>query len=67
MRVEVNGIAGPTIEFRVPDSRITEKGVRNDISVALQYVESWLEGKGALAIFNLMEDPTTAETARSQL
>ena len=37
------------------------------MSVALQYVESWLRGVGAAAIFNLMEDVATAEIARSQI
>jgi malate synthase len=37
------------------------------VSVALQYVESWLRGVGAAAIFNLMEDVATAEIARSQI
>jgi malate synthase len=46
---------------------ITEAGLRNDISVALQYLASWLGGNGAVAIFNLMEDAATAEIARSQV
>jgi malate synthase len=47
--------------------RITEAGLRNDVSVALQYVATWLGGNGAVAIFNLMEDAATAEIARSQV
>jgi malate synthase len=46
---------------------ITEAGLRNDVSVALQYLASWLSGNGAVAIFNLMEDAATAEIARSQV
>jgi len=46
---------------------ITEAGLRNDISVALQYLAAWLAGDGAVAIFNLMEDAATAEIARSQV
>jgi malate synthase len=46
---------------------ITEAGLRNDISVALQYLASWLGGNGAVGIFNLMEDAATAEIARSQV
>jgi len=46
---------------------ITEEGLRNDISVGIQYLESWLRGVGAVAIFNLMEDTATAEIARSQV
>ena len=45
---------------------ITEAGLRNNISVALQYLASWLGGSGAVAIFNLMEDAATAEISRSQ-
>ena len=45
---------------------ITEAGLRNNISVALQYLANWLGGNGAVAIFNLMEDAATAEISRSQ-
>jgi malate synthase len=45
----------------------TEAGLRNNISVALQYLASWLGGNGAVAIFNLMEDAATAEISRSQI
>ena len=46
---------------------ITEAGLRNNISVALQYLASWLSGNGAVGIFNLMEDAATAEISRSQI
>jgi malate synthase len=46
---------------------ITEAGLRNDISVGVQYLASWLAGSGAVGIFNLMEDAATAEIARSQV
>ncbi len=46
---------------------ITEDGLRNDISVALQYLTAWLGGNGAVGIFNLMEDAATAEIARAQI
>jgi malate synthase len=52
---------------RVPDGRITEAGLRNNITVALQYLAAWLAGSGAVAINNMMEDAATAEIARSQL
>jgi malate synthase len=55
------------LDFRVPDGTITEAGVRNNVSVALQYVANWLDGRGAVAIYNLMEDAATAEIARAQL
>ena len=46
---------------------VTEAGLRNNISVALQYLAAWLSGNGAVAIFNLMEDAATAEISRSQI
>ncbi len=46
---------------------ITEAGLRNNVSVALQYLANWLGGNGAVAIFNLMEDAATAEISRSQI
>jgi malate synthase len=51
----------------VPDGTITEAGLRMNISVAVQYVEAWLRGSGAVPIFNLMEDAATAEISRSQV
>ena len=54
-------------DTRVPGGTVTEAGVRNDISVALQYLASWFAGNGAVAIFNLMEDAATAEISRAQL
>jgi malate synthase len=67
LREEVLADAAALLDLRVPGGRITEAGVRNDIGVAVQYVESWLRGTGAVAIFNLMEDAATAEIARGQL
>jgi malate synthase len=55
------------LDVRVPGGRITEAGVRGNISVALQYLTAWLGGSGAVAINNLMEDAATAEISRSQL
>jgi malate synthase len=55
------------IDLTVPGGTVSEAGVRNNVSVALQYLESWLRGTGAVAIFNLMEDAATAEISRSQL
>ncbi|HYC87100.1 MAG TPA: malate synthase A, partial [Chryseosolibacter sp.] len=46
---------------------ISEKGVRTNINVALLYIESWLRGIGAAALYNLMEDAATAEISRAQL
>lgn len=46
---------------------MTEEGLRNNVSVAIQYLAAWLEGTGAVGIFNLMEDAATAEISRSQI
>jgi len=51
----------------VPGGTITDAGVRSNVSVGIQYVESWLRGVGAAAIYNLMEDAATAEISRSQV
>ncbi len=51
----------------IPEGQITEAGLRNNISVSLQYLESWLRGIGCVPIFNLMEDAATTEIARSQI
>ena len=55
------------LNFKIPDGKITEAGMRNNIHVALQYLQSWLRGTGAVTIHNLMEDAATAEIARAQL
>jgi malate synthase len=46
---------------------VTEDGLRNSVSVGIQYLESWLRGAGAVTIFNLLEDTASAEIARSQI
>lgn len=51
----------------VPEGTITETGVRMNINVGIQYVASWLNGRGAAPIHNLMEDAATAEISRAQL
>lgn len=51
----------------VPKGTITEAGLRNNISVAIQYVAAWLNGSGAVPIHNLMEDAATAEISRTQI
>jgi malate synthase len=67
MREEVNVQPGDLLNFEIPNATITEAGLRNNISVGLQYIESWLRGVGAVGIFNLMEDAATAEISRSQV
>jgi len=46
---------------------ITETGVRNNIRVAIQYIEAWLRGTGCVPLYNLMEDAATAEISRAQV
>jgi len=67
LREEVSVTARDLVDIRVPDGRVTEAGVRANISVGLAYLASWLAGNGAAAINNLMEDTATAEISRSQL
>lgn len=59
--------AGDLLDVAIPGAAVTEAGVRNNVAVGLRYLEAWLRGSGAVAIFNLMEDAATAEIARSQL
>jgi malate synthase len=66
-REDVHVTAEQLLDVAATPGEITEAGLRNDISVGLQYLESWLRGGGAVAIFNLMEDAATAEIARSQV
>ena len=54
-------------DFTIPDSCITEAGIRMNIQIGILYIESWLRGVGAAAIHNLMEDAATAEISRAQL
>lgn len=53
--------------LEVPNGTITETGIRMNINVGIQYVASWLSGRGAAPINNLMEDAATAEISRAQL
>jgi malate synthase len=66
-RSDVDVAAAALQDFRVPDGEVTDEGVRNNVHVALRYLESWLRHTGAVTIFNLMEDAATAEIARSQI
>jgi malate synthase len=66
-REDITVEAGDLLDVAVPGADVTEDGVRNNVSVGLQYLESWLRGVGAAAIYNLMEDAATAEISRSQI
>lgn len=66
-REDVEVTAGDLVAFPDGEGHISENGLRTNISVAIQYLESWLRGSGAVPIFNLMEDAATAEISRSQI
>jgi len=53
--------------LQVARGKITEKGVRDNINIAVQYMAAWLAGNGCVPINNLMEDAATAEISRAQL
>ena len=53
--------------FEIENSSITTNGIDTNIKVGILYMHSWLNGQGAAALFNLMEDAATAEISRSQL
>ncbi|MEU5984678.1 malate synthase A [Streptomyces sp. NPDC047434] len=61
-------VEGPElIDIASLDARPTYEGLRNAVQVGTRYIEAWLRGLGAVAIFNLMEDAATAEISRSQI
>jgi malate synthase len=66
-RPDVSVTAAQLLDIPSTGGSVSETGVRNNVSVAIQYLESWLRGVGAVAINNLMEDAATAEIARSQI
>ncbi len=51
----------------IPQGTVTEEGLRTNIRVGLQYLESWLRGNGCVALYHLMEDAATAEICRTQI
>src|SRR5687767_2827240 len=65
-RPDVNVGAAQLLDFK-PEKPITEAGVRNNISVGVQYLGAWLAGNGCVPVYNLMEDAATAEISRSQI
>ncbi|MFD7864138.1 malate synthase A [Streptomyces sp. NPDC057682] len=67
LREDVSVAAGDLIAVDTLDARPTYEGLRNAVAVGIRYIEAWLRGMGAVAIFNLMEDAATAEISRSQI
>jgi malate synthase len=53
--------------LKVPEGQVTEKGLKLNVDVGIQYIESWLGGNGCVPIYNLMEDAATAEISRVQV
>ena len=53
--------------LKVHDGARTEAGLRENIRVGVQYIEAWLRGRGAVPLYNLMEDAATAEISRAQV
>jgi malate synthase len=66
-RDEVAVAAEDLLNVSATPGEVTEEGVRLNVSVGIQYIASWLNGVGAAAINNLMEDAATAEISRSQI
>jgi malate synthase len=65
LRDDVHVTAADLLEM--PDGARTEAGLRTNVAVAVRYLAAWLNGQGAVPIFNLMEDAATAEISRSQI
>ena len=65
-RDDVDVTTGDLLDF-APNEPITEAGLRQNVSVGVQYLEAWLRGHGAVPLFNLMEDAATAEISRAQV
>jgi malate synthase len=66
-RDDVHVTSADLLDIASTPGGITEEGLRNNVSVGIQYLAAWLHGSGAVAINNLMEDAATAEISRSQI
>ncbi|MEU8844777.1 malate synthase A [Streptomyces sp. NPDC048564] len=67
LREDVSVQAADLIAIDSLDAKPTYPGLVNAVQVGIRYIEAWLRGLGAVAIFNLMEDAATAEISRSQI
>jgi malate synthase len=67
LRDDVNVTRDQLVDIRSIGGTVTDAGVRDNVSIGIRYIESWLRGVGAAAIDNLMEDAATAEISRSQI
>ncbi|WP_433058571.1 malate synthase A [Dactylosporangium sp. CS-033363] len=66
-REDVHVTADELLNIAATPGRRTEEGLRNAVSVGVQYLDAWIKGNGAVAINNMMEDAATAEISRSQV
>jgi malate synthase len=68
-RLREDVVVGPDelLDFGIPGGEVTDEGLRTNVSVGVRYMHAWLNGVGAAAIDNLMEDAATAEISRSQV
>jgi malate synthase len=67
LREDVHVEAADLIAIDSLDAKPSYNGLINAVQVGIRYIEAWLRGLGAVAIFNLMEDAATAEISRSQI
>jgi malate synthase len=67
LREEVHTTRDQLLNVQIAGGQVSEAGMRTNIRVALEYIENWLDGRGAVGIANLMEDSATAEISRTQL
>ncbi|GAA3868093.1 malate synthase A [Streptomyces sedi] len=67
LREEVRVTAEELLDIGSVPARPTVEGLRNAVQVGTRYLQSWLAGRGAVAVFHLMEDVATAEISRSQI
>jgi malate synthase len=66
-RDEVSVSADELLDVRSTPGDVTEAGLRSNVTVGIQYIETWLRGQGAVGINNMMEDAATAEISRCQV
>jgi malate synthase len=66
-RDEVSVDEDDLLNFEIPGGEVTDEGLRVNVSVGVRYLDAWLQGVGAAAIDNLMEDAATAEISRAQV
>jgi len=67
LRDDVAVSADQLLDFEVPGGEVTDDGLRTNVSIGVRYLDAWLNGIGAAAIDNLMEDVATAEISRAQV